>query len=93
MQSEKNALYGFLLPTLLTTEKSIDLILNKADITICKPLIKQISDVFKKRFKNYLLLKDVDNEIIAITIHPSFKLKWLTIKRSFNNDETKEKLR
>ena len=93
LQSEKNAFYGFLLPTLLTTEKSIDLLLNKADITICKPLIKQISEGFKKRFKNYLLLEDVDNEIIATTIHPSFKLKWLTIKRSFNNDETKEKIK
>ena len=44
-----------------------------------------IDDGLKKRFYSILNLVDADFAIIATSIHPYFKLKWVTINKEFNN--------
>ena len=49
-------------------------------------MVKVIDDGLKKRFYSILNLVDADFAIIATSIHPYFKLKWITIKKEFNNE-------
>ena len=45
-----------------------------------------IDDGLKKRYYSILNLVDADFAIFATSIHPYFKLKWITIKKEFNNE-------
>ena len=86
LQGEFGIYYGVLLPTLFATEKYVEKLYHNTNIELCKPLVKVIDDGLKKRFYSILNLVDADFAIIATSIHPYFKLKWIKIKKEFNNE-------
>ena len=85
LQGEFGIYYGVLLPTLFSTEKYVEKRYHNTNIELFKPLVKVIDDGLTKRFYSILNLVDADFAIIATFIHPYFKLKWITIKKEFNN--------
>ena len=60
-------------------------------MTFCRPLAQQLLSGLTKRHGDFLGLKEEDPTIkmaiLATTSHPNFKLRWLTIKKYFNNPD------
>ena len=97
LQADKHCFYGCMLPTLLAVEKKLAN-LRSIELRYCQPLLNSIVDGFKKLFSSFINLdfyssNECKAAVLASATNPQFKLKWLTIKSAFNNENLKKKVK
>ena len=94
MKGDEHTYFGEVLPTLLAIERKLQEI-EDSSLVHCRGLLFQVRLWFSKRFENFLTLS-MDSfckmAIVASISNPQFKLKWLRIKTTFNNQEVKSKV-
>lgn len=70
--------YGYLLPTLVSLRRKIDVLLNRNTIVVCQPLLDAINRSLQSRFKIFFEVEGAGKyAAIASVTHPKFKTRWL----------------
>jgi len=88
LQRENDSMYGNFLPTLIAIEQKLKSI-NKTELVHSQPLLEAVSKGFVNRFRDYLELhetKAVEFALVAAVTNPKYKLMWLKMKESLNNE-------
>lgn len=91
LQRDENSHFGILLPTLLAIENKLTE-LQKKKFSICSDLLKSVHKGFSTRFKTYLDLDFSENckvAILAAVTHPEYKMVWMKLKDSLNNEQVR----
>lgn len=77
LQGDINCHYGYLLPTLLSLRRKMNLLEGNRNVRVCQPLVKGTIQALEVRFKKML---EVTNEGVSAAIasvsHPQFKICW-----------------